>query len=90
MAISREPQRSVLALVMRTCVASAIGTLGLIGTASAYLDPGTGWMIVQGFVAALAAAGVALGTYWTRVRSWFSRGPKHGNEGPPPSKPDQE
>ena len=90
MTMTRDPQRSVPALVMRTLVTSAIGTLGLIGTASAYLDPGTGWMIVQGLVAALAAAGVALGTYWTRVRNWFSRGPKHGNEGSSPSKPDQE
>ena len=90
MAMTCTPQRSRLALLMRTFVASAIGTLGLIGTASAYLDPGTGWMIVQGFIAALAAAGVALGTYWTRVRSWFSRGPKPGSEGSSPSKPDQE
>jgi hypothetical protein len=90
MAMTCTHQRSRLALLMRTFVASAIGTLGLIGTASAYLDPGTGWMIVQGFIAALAAAGVALGTYWTRVRSWFSRGSKHGSEGSSPSKPDQE
>jgi hypothetical protein len=90
MSMTCNQQRGRLATLLRTIVASAIGTLGLIGTAWAYLDPGTGWMIVQGFIAALAAAGVALGTYWTRVRSWFSRGSKHGGEGASPSKPDQE
>ena len=33
----------------------------------AYLDPGTGSMIVQLLVGGLAAAGVALKLYWRRV-----------------------
>lgn len=90
MAITRIERHERLAILLRTLAGSAMGTLGLIGTASAYLDPGTGWMIVQGAIATLAAAGVAVGTYWTRVRSWFSRGSKHGSEGVPPSKPKQE
>jgi hypothetical protein len=42
-------------------------------SAWAYLDPATGWMLVQGFVAALASAGVAVGTYWSRIKRMFSR-----------------
>lgn len=48
----------------------------------AYLDPATGWMILQGFVASLAAAGVAIGTSWSRVKGWFSpRKKPDGEEG---------
>lgn len=39
----------------------------------AYLDPGTGSLIVQSLIAALAAAGFALRLYWGRIRSWFHR-----------------
>jgi len=35
----------------------------------AYLDPGTGSMIVQLLVGGLAAAGVALKLYWRRLLS---------------------
>jgi hypothetical protein len=41
--------------------------------AFAYLDPGTGSLIVQSLIAALAAAGFALRLYWGRIRSWFQR-----------------
>jgi hypothetical protein len=43
------------------------------GSASAYLDPGTGWMIVQGLIAAVAAVGVGVRTYWSRLKGWFGR-----------------
>ena len=46
----------------------------------AYLDPGTGSLIVQSLIAALAAAGFALRLYWGRIRSWFRRS---GSDGPP-------
>jgi hypothetical protein len=36
-----------------------------------YLDPGTGSLIVQSVIAALAAAGFALRLYWSKVRAWF-------------------
>ncbi len=40
--------------------------------AYAYLDPGTGSMIVQGLVAALAVASAAVAASWTRIRQLFS------------------
>lgn len=44
--------------------------------AFAYLDPGTGSLIVQSVVAAVAAAGFAIRLYWRRIRAWFSRSEK--------------
>lgn len=41
--------------------------------AEAYLDPGTGSMLVQGVLAAIAAAGVSLGIFWKRIKAFFSR-----------------
>jgi hypothetical protein len=45
--------------------------------AFAYLDPGTGSLIVQSVVAAVAAAGFAIRLYWRRIRAWFRRSGKH-------------
>lgn len=39
----------------------------------AYLDPGTGSLIVQSVIAALAAVGFALRLYWSRLRAFFRR-----------------
>jgi hypothetical protein len=41
----------------------------------AYIDPGTGSMLVQGIIAAIAGAAVMLRLSWARIRSLFSRGP---------------
>jgi hypothetical protein len=47
--------------------------------AFAYLDPGTGSLIVQSVIAALAAAGFALRLYWSKVQVWL----KWPRRGPP-------
>lgn len=39
----------------------------------AYLDPGTGSLVFQTVVAALAALGYAFRSYWGRIRTLFSR-----------------
>ena len=39
--------------------------------AYAYLDPGTGSMILQGIVAAVAVAGVTAKHYWYKITSLF-------------------
>ncbi len=57
----------------------------LIEPAWAYLDPSTGWMIIQGLLASLAAAGVAIGTYWHRVKGWFSHKKQEGAQVEPSS-----
>ncbi|MBW1954198.1 MAG: hypothetical protein JRI76_06450 [Deltaproteobacteria bacterium] len=42
-----------------------------VSRAEAYLDPGTGSMLVQGLLAAIAAAGVSLGVFWKRIKAFF-------------------
>ena len=41
--------------------------------AAAYLDPGTGSIILQGIVAAAAVAGLTIKTYWYKIRSFFGK-----------------
>lgn len=50
------------------------------GTACAYLDPGTGSMIVQGVLAAVAAVGVSAGIFWKKLKGLFG-GRKGEGEG---------
>ena len=42
------------------------------GNAYAYLDPGLGSMLLQGLIAGVAAASVALGGYWSRIKTFFT------------------
>jgi hypothetical protein len=59
----------------------------------AYLDPGTGSLILQVLLGAIAAAAVAITTFWAKVkavigrfrcrgqaRSTAAHGPEHGGE----------
>ena len=39
----------------------------------AYLDPGTGSILIQGLLAAIAGAAFTLRIYWERVKAFFSR-----------------
>ena len=41
--------------------------------AYAYLDPGTGSMIIQAVIAAVAIASVSIGIFWRRLKSFFGR-----------------
>ena len=47
--------------------------LVLPGYAHAYLDPGTGTLIVQSIIGAVAAAMVAIKVYWYQLKSFFSK-----------------
>ena len=42
----------------------------------AYLDPGSGSMIIQIIVGGLAAVGVTMKLYWRRITGIFTRGKK--------------
>jgi hypothetical protein len=48
--------------------------------AYAYLDPGTGSLLVQSIIAGLAAAGYAVRMNWQRIQHWFGRGSR--SQGP--------
>ena len=58
---------------MRFFLITSLFSVALILPAYAYLDPGTGTMIVQAVVGAFAVAGAALSIYWRRFKSLFSR-----------------
>lgn len=53
----------------------ALATLLYASPAQAYLDPGTGSIVLQGIIAVIAAGAVALRVYWRRLRSAFGRKP---------------
>ena len=40
---------------------------------SAYIDPGTGSILIQGIIGAIAALGVTLKLYWHRIVAMFRR-----------------
>jgi hypothetical protein len=67
--------------------------LDLYALAFAYLDPGTGSLILQALLGAITAAAVAIAAFWSRIkmvirrflhrgqaRSIAAGGPEHGGE----------
>lgn len=42
--------------------------------AFAYLDPGTGSIILQGLIAGIAVVGFTIKTYWYKILSFFGKG----------------
>ena len=48
--------------------------------AYAYLDPGTGSILLQGTIAAIAGGLLAVRAYWQRIVGWFKTSePKQSN-----------
>ena len=56
--------------------------------ASAYLDPGTGSILLQGLIAAVAGIAVAGRIYWDRIKRLFTR--KRDGGAPEHEPPDNE
>ena len=65
-----------LRLALRVAVA-LLAVLSLTSPAYAYLDPGTGSMLVSAVIGVVAAVGLALKMFWYRVIGLF-RGKKGG------------
>jgi len=57
------------------------------GEAAAYIDPGTGSLILQGLIAAFAAAAVVIRGYWYRIKAFFRRDPAAAKPDTAPQKP---
>ncbi len=60
----------------RQCIimpALLAGFILFADSAHAYLDPGTGSMIIQGVLAGIAAVSVSVGIFWTRIKLFFGR-----------------
>lgn len=56
--------------------------LGTMQSAHAYLDPGTGSILLQGLIAGVAATAAYIGIYWRRIKAFFSRSPGSEARGP--------
>lgn len=50
-----------------------LAALGWAPSAWAYLDPGTGSMILSAIVGLVATVTLAVKTWWYRLRRWFRR-----------------
>lgn len=63
--------------------ALAIAALLLLSPAAqAYLDPSTGSLILSAIIGLLATIGLAVKTWWYKIKSLFRRGaPRSGNDG---------
>lgn len=54
----------------------------LAPSAHAYLDPSTGSLILSAIVGLLATIGLAIKTWWYKIKALFRRGaPRSGNDG---------
>lgn len=58
---------------MKKLLLFALTTIGVSQSAFAYLDPGTGSMILQGLIAGIAIASLTIKTYWYRIRAFFGK-----------------
>ncbi len=50
-----------------------LGTLLASSPAYAYLDPGTGSILIQALLASIAVASAGVATFWAQIRAFFSR-----------------
>lgn len=66
---------------MRTRLVRVLGlslvlSLVLVAPASAYIDPGSTTVVFQAVIAGLAAAGMGIKLFWSRIVGFFQRSPK--------------
>jgi hypothetical protein len=57
---------------MTRLIAMTVVVLLVSRSAYAYLDPGTGSMLVQALLAAIALASAAVAAFWTRIAKIFT------------------
>ena len=58
--------------MLRSCALVVVALLALERPAAAYLDPGTGSMLLQVLLGGVAAVGVIARLYWRRVTAAIS------------------
>ena len=64
---------------------AAVALAGFAPPAFAYLDPSTGSMIISAVLGVLATAGLAMKTYWYKLKSVFRRGDNRRNSSSEPA-----
>ena len=50
-----------------------VGLISYTSPAYAYLDPGTGSILLQGLIGGIASAIAFLSVYWQKVKAFFSK-----------------
>ncbi len=60
-------------LSFKTFVVVFVMSMAFSTNAYAYLDPGTGSLILQAIIGTVAAAAATAGIYWHKFKSFFSR-----------------
>ena len=60
---------------------------GFSAAAHAYLDPGTGSILVQSLLAGIAGAVAVVSLYWQRVKRFFINLRKPSHDAPPSAAP---
>ena len=53
---------------------------GFSTAAHAYLDPGTGSIMVQSLLAGIAGAAAVVSLYWQRIKAFFTNMRKHSHD----------
>lgn len=68
--------------VGRLTLAAAAASLAMLAQpAWAYLDPGTGSMIISAIVGLFATVGLAVKTYWYKIKAFFRRDARPAERG---------
>lgn len=65
---------------MLTIMGALLGLIVIPTAAYAYIDPGTGSVLIQGIIAAIAAVGVTLKLYWHRLVGLFRTRATHADD----------
>ena len=65
-------------MTIQVCAFASL--LFLMEPAYAYLDPGTGSILLQGLIAAIAGVMVTGRLYWSRIKDIFSRKSEKNNQ----------
>jgi hypothetical protein len=58
----------------------AVQLAGFSAAAHAYLDPGTGSILVQSLLAGIAGVAAVLSLYWQRLKAFFTNRRKHSHD----------
>jgi hypothetical protein len=72
---------------VRSRAGAGLTVLALLGTfsanAAAYLDPGTGSILIQGAIAGIAAGAFTMRMYWYKVKAFFTGQKRASSENGP-------
>ena len=52
----------------------------LQSNAHAYIDPGSGSIIIQAIIAAIATAGTTATIYWNKIKNFFKKNKRKNND----------